>query len=158
MMRGKHDILLLLCLIIMAMASSAVGDVRFISPGVKLGYTFGKQGGFTGGFEVSYIVWYKNTAHAAVLVVDLQEKMAKYHIGYQISHVAGIELGPTLVLRTDRKPDFGWTTTPFIGAVVPYLYYSHTFMFSPEKDIDETGLLLKLPIPLKGHELDLSLN
>jgi hypothetical protein len=155
MRRVTPKALLLLGLVASALASPAAGDYRFISPGVKLGYTFGKQGGFTGGFEVSYIVWYKNTAHAAVLVVDLQEKMAKYHVGYQISSFAGIELGPTLVLKTDGKPDLGWTATPFIGAVVPYLYYSHTFMFSPEKDIDETGLLLKLPLPLEGHEMDL---
>lgn len=92
--------------IVLAPAYSAYGDYRFISPGINMGYTYGQHGGFTGGFEVSYIVWYQNTAHAAVLVADLQERMAKYHLGYQISHLVGIELGPSLVLKNDKKQDF----------------------------------------------------
>lgn len=152
----KHYINILILLTALALtAGESRGDAEYISPGIKLGYTFGKGGGFTFGAEVSYIVWYKNAANAVVLSYDIcsqdsAKRLSKLHLGYQLSTAfIGGEVGPTIVWQ-GTKPQFGATLTPFIG-LGAYIYYSYTMVLTQQKDIDEWGFLLKYPISLPGH-------
>jgi hypothetical protein len=130
-------------------------DSRYISPGIKFGYTFGKGGGVTVGAEVSYIVWYKNAANAVVLNFDIcgnEDKLqfSKLHLGYQVSSIVGAEAGPTIIW-TDQETLYGLTLTPFAGFVMPYVYCSYTMILNKERDFGEAGFLLKFPISLPGH-------
>lgn len=145
----------ILTILAMLCPVKAHGDAQYISPGIKLGYTFGKGGGFTFGAEVSYIVWYKSAANAVVLGYDIcafdsVKGLSKLHLGYQLSTAfIGGEVGPTIVWQ-GTKPQFGATLTPFIG-LGAYLYYSYTMVLTQQKDIDEWGFLLKYPISVPGH-------
>ena len=150
-----------LMLVLSLLAGTSSADERFISPGIKLGYTFGQGGGFTTGIEVSYIVWRNELPMAVVLNIDLcgrEEKLEyqKIHLGWQISHVVGIEAGPTIIWD-DGGASLGMTVTPFAGLVFPYGYYSYTLDFAGGRQRNEAGLLLKMPVALPGHEFELGL-
>lgn len=132
-------------------------DDRFISPGIKIGYTFGKGGGITFGAEVSYIVWEEKFAKAIVLNYDFCTRDTlnlynKLHIGCQISGVVGAEAGPTIIFRNDEV-EYGMTATAFAGIGVPFIYGSYTIASKRKSNIGESGLLIKFPVAVKGHEM-----
>lgn len=147
---------------ITVLACEVSADERFISPGIKIGYNFGKAGGLTVGAEVSYIVWYNNLAHAVVINSDIcgnedKLKFNKIHLGYQISRGIGVECGPT-IFWTDEGVHYGASVTPFAGVIIPYAYYTYTVAFNKKKVMNEAGILIKLPIAVPGHEFDIGLN
>ncbi len=161
-MKLRYWCLILLVLFIGSFVGRAYADDRFISPGIKFGYTFGEGGGVTVGAEVSYIVWYNNLAHAVVLNLDIcgnedKLKFNKMHLGYQISRGVGVEAGPTM-FWTDKGVYFGASVTPFAGIIIPYAYYSYTVAFNKKKVLNEAGMLLKLPMAIEGHEFSIGLN
>ncbi|HAD80948.1 MAG: hypothetical protein A2509_12425 [Candidatus Edwardsbacteria bacterium RIFOXYD12_FULL_50_11] len=158
----KYKPIFILLIMIIFANRGAADEGRYISPGIKFGYTFGEGGGVTVGAEVSYIVWYNNLAHAAVLNLDIcgnedKLKFNKIHLGYQISRGVGIEAGPTM-FWTDKGMHFGASVTPFAGIIIPYAYYSITVAFNKKNMLNEAGILLKLPIPVPGHEFSIGLN
>ena len=123
-------------------------DHRFLSPGVKLGYTFGPSGGFTYGFEVSYVVWSKEDyIYGLVIDWDRCGKRTKLHIGGEIGIIAGIDVGPTLIWEQgEAGAEPGVTLTPYFGAIVPYVFYSYTYRLERGTSINELGGFLKVPI------------
>ncbi len=56
-MKMKHKIFILLSVMILNFNYSFSQERAFISPGLKIGYEFGKNGGWTIGVEVSYGVY-----------------------------------------------------------------------------------------------------
>lgn len=160
-MKLRYWCLILLVLFIGSFVCRANADDRFISPGIKFGYTFGEGGGITIGAEVSYIIWYKHAANAVVLNYDIcgnEDKLQfnKLHLGYQVSSVVGIEAGPTIIWQ-DGVTSYGMSITPFAGLIIPYAYYSYTAAFNKKQVINEAGILLKLPMAVPGHEFDIGL-
>jgi len=153
---------ILLIFVMVGFVGKISADERFISPGIKFGYTFGENGGITIGAEVSYIIWYKHAANAVVLNFDIcgnEDKLqfTKLHLGYQVSSVVGIEAGPTIIWK-DGVTSYGMSITPFAGFIVPYAYYSHTVAFNKKHEINEAGILLKLPMEVPGHEFSIGFN
>jgi hypothetical protein len=124
-------------------------DATVISPGVKLGYTFGDGGGFTYGAELT-VLWRTGPDLAAILAhgpaLNLSWNGGSFQLraGWEIvSWFAGIEAGPALVSdRTGTHVAVG--VSPWLGAlVVPY--YTYTWVPASD-DVRELGTYLKLPL------------
>ena len=129
-------------------AGTATADWKYLSVGAKLGYAFGKQGGFTWGGEASYI-WFRDIddpPRGIVFDLDGNGRMTKLHTGFEVVSFAGLEAGPTVVFEDDGTRA-GLTLTSFAWAVVAMPYYSHTFV--PGPDIPEAGVYIKYPIEVE---------
>ncbi len=117
-----------------------------LNPGIKLGHTFGENGGFTWGLEVSLTSgdgpWF-----GGVVDIDFCKERTKFHIGFQGSMIAGASLGPTFIVEKGET-DVGISVVPFAGAIL-YPYYA--FTLRPKKSvIHEAGGFLKVPIAVSG--------
>jgi hypothetical protein len=126
-------------------------DSAIVSPGVKLGYTFGEEGGFTFGIELSVLVRTGPSlsvvlAHGPVLDLSWTwDGIFVLHAGYELASVVlGVEAGPSLVVGRGGTR-FGFGVTPWLGGIVVAPYYGHTFVVGAEP-LDELGSYLKLPI------------
>jgi len=125
-------------------------DSPVVSPGIKLGYTFGKGGGFTFGAEVT-MLWRTGAdlsaivAHGPALNVSWTGR-GSFHLraGWEaVSWFVGIEAGPSLVRNADGT-HLGFGVSPWLGAlVVPYYTYTYLPDQAPMKEV---GTYLKLPI------------
>ncbi len=115
--------------------SSCESELIFVCPGLKIGYTFGNQGGFTLGYEVSIVIVSLTTdsRYGIVYDYDIFRDNAKYHIGLEYMYrVGGIDIGPTF-FRSPSLNKTGFTVIPFGGMfVLPYYnftYIDHQTMF-----------------------------
>jgi hypothetical protein len=139
-----------------APARAVETELAALSPGVKLGWTFGR--GLTFGVEVSWI-WapttvddWKEHPYATGVVVDLDTNFKglwKLHLGGElVGPFVGIEAGPSLVV--DRGEWLlGLGITPWAGYdVIPY--YSYTYVFGGERNLHEVGSYLKLVLDPDG--------
>jgi len=131
--------------------SQPINHFYFINPGAKVGYAFGENGGFTYGFELSYVrtgpTWIEGK-YGVVLNVDRLNELIKYHIGVEYigGAIMGGELGPSIIVR-NGEIDYGIQATPFLSIfLIPY--YSHTIVFNGN-DINEVGLFIKLPFQIE---------
>jgi hypothetical protein len=123
----------------------------WFNPGVKCGYTFGDNGGFTWGYEMSITYQqtrtfgYKNYPYyiGVVLDIDFCKDMTKIHLGAELASLAGLCIGPTWITE-NGKTDLGFSITPYTGLFL-YPYYSFTYR-SEKPNIHEIGGYLKLPI------------
>ena len=123
-----------------------------VSPGMKLGHTFGENGGFTWGFEVSITSFTHPPYYGGVVDIDFCKERTKLHIGFQASLIAGASIGPTWIWE-DRQQDVGFSVIPFAGVFL-YPYYAYTVR--PEKpDLQEIGSYLKIPIAINGKLMKL---
>lgn len=139
-----------------APARAVETELTALSPGVKLGYVFGR--GFTFGLEVSWI-WspttlddWKSHPYATGLVVDLDTNFKglwRLHAGGElIGPFVGIEAGPSIVVDSGRW-HLGLGITPWAGwDVIPY--YSYTYVFGGERNLHELGTYLKLVMDPDG--------
>ncbi len=132
----------------------AQNTTTFLSPGVKLGYTFGDNGGFTYGFEVSF-VWMDRSVHnignsmGPVFDIDFWPGATRLHLGLELvkydnrSGIAsGACFGPSIVFK-ESQPHFGVSFIPFFGALAyPYFNYTRVNDFT----FLETGLYGKAHI------------
>jgi|JI8StandDraft_1071087.scaffolds.fasta_scaffold64284_2 hypothetical protein len=128
------------------------GMVNF-NPGVKLGYTFGKQGGFTFGFEVSLTTNFTNKQigvwSGVVLDVDFCEDWTRIHTGFEASALGvGCDVGPSFILRNDTI-SYGVSIIPFLG-VVAYPYYNYSY-FENGLELHEVGSYFKLSMMVAGE-------
>ena len=131
-------------------------DTRiFLNPGVKLGYTFGEDKGFTPGIEMSSVV--HSTRHIAgryagiLLSYDMSGNFKKTHFGieYGVGPI-GISFGPSWVSENEYNY-LGWSVTPYLGFIlIPY--YSFTFI-PGNQNHHEIGSFIKFPILIKGPSL-----
>lgn len=120
-----------------------------ISPGIKLGYTFGDDGGFTWGFELTAL--FRTGPDLGVVLAHGPAFNLTFgpvfHLraGWEIvSWGLGLEAGPELVRGKDGSR-FGFGVTPWLGAFFVAPYYTHTFVLDGEP-VDEAGTYLKLPL------------
>jgi hypothetical protein len=119
----------------------------FLSPGIKIGYTLGESGGFTYGFEVSYVITGQNNldpAYGFVLDYDWFGKSRKLHLGVEfMRQLGGIDIGPTLVW-TNEQLVIGGSVIPFFKFLVaPYINFSY---LNNNETLFEVGTYLKAPI------------
>ena len=131
--------------------------VLTLSPGIKLGYAFGENGGFVFGFETSLVIDYdsslENTNYGFVLSYEILNNEKRVHVGVELnigefSPLFGMEFGPTFVLN-EKKRNIGLSLTPYFGAfIIPYLRIT----VFPKKNIQrEIGTFLKLHFPVYGN-------
>jgi hypothetical protein len=126
-------------------------DHVLVCPGIKLGYTFGDEGGFTVGGEISML--FRNGPDAGLVLADgpvlnfgwASRGVFQLRAGYELaSWVVGLEGGPALV--SDRTgTHFAIGVTPWLGAIFAAPYYTHAFVFGAPS-VDEIGTYLKLPL------------
>lgn len=124
-------------------------DETIVSPGVKLGWTFGDRGGLTFGVEVTVL---RSAGENARLVLahgpalNLSWSRGRFHgrLGWEaVSWGFGLEGGPGIVRDADGT-HLSLTISPWAGAfVVPY--YAHTFV-AGAAPVREAGLYGKLPL------------
>ena len=122
-----------------------------VSPGVKLGYTFGQDGGFTFGGEISML--FRNGPDAGLILAHgpavnigwASGGIFQLRAGYQAaSWLVGLEAGPGLV-SGPKGTRFAFGVTPWLGMIFAAPYYTHSFVFGA-RDVNELGTYLKLPL------------
>ena len=117
------------------------------SYGMKFGYTFGKEGGFTWGFEVSAIKYLETGYQGGVIDLDFCQDDIKLHAGYEIQPsliLPGVCIGPSLRLHRGRF-DPGFSIIPYYG-VIAIPYYNYSYFPLSTKSISEIGTYIKVPI------------
>jgi len=128
----------------------------YFNPGVKLGYAFGKDGGFISGVELSLTTTLDNQRGAWGILFSL-EKCRSYtmlHFGGEIfpNSPIGFSFGPSLIRQNDKN-EFGASATLFGGALI-LPYYRYTYRHSLT-DINELGAFLKWFVPLQKENFSL---
>lgn len=121
----------------------------FFSPGIKLGYAFGENGGFAFGLEGSFTVtgdYGDDPIYGIVFDYDWSGEVTKIHIGFEyIRHWGGVDIGPTIAWKNGQRYS-GFSVIPFIGALI-HPYYNYTFL-NGEFDLHEVGAYFKVPIQI----------
>jgi len=141
-------------LIFVSLQNISFAQKTFISPGIKLGYQFGKDGGFTFGMEMSLTFWErKGPIYGVVVAVDGFRGRYDYHLGLEVATLAmGIEVGPTISGRYDY--DSGFSTTVYSGFVL-YPYYRYTYM-KKNPNQHQIGTFIKIPIQVDGERFSIA--
>lgn len=147
-----HRYMILILLLLPGMLHAQT-EITF-SPGVRVGYASGEQGGITFGIDVSLMAHLgKGFSTGITFQKDhsRSDGWERTHIGPQISVITlnqfplsyGMEIGPTWI--TDENGTHpGVTTNAFVGAV---LLPSIGATFYDGKVMAESGIYVKLPIP-----------
>ena len=141
-MRRTFRFLLLLCFFAPAVATAQ----PFWSVGPKLGYTFGDNGGFTGGVEVTYFPQNWNSiAYGYTLDVNFWPKHVSLHLGIEKWLYVGVDVGPTLFFSNHRVYP-GVSIIAWDGFIF-YPYYELGIPFNGEF-YNSVGGYIKFPIGL----------
>lgn len=132
---------LLLALIIFFLSTGIYAQV-FVNPGIKLGYAFGKEGGFVFGWEISvtflgdYMIW------GIVADYDTIKDLNRFHLGIECSRAGiGLDVGPSFAWENE-KSYAGFSIIPYGGLLV-YPYYNYSY-FWKRGSIHEIGSYFKL--------------
>jgi len=134
-------IVAMICLLFVQNASSQ----PFWSVGPKLGYTFGDNGGFTGGFEVSYFPTQTAPAYGYTCDLTFWHDYSSLHFGIEFANFLSIDVGPTLFF-SNKTFEIGLSAIPWCG-VICYVYYEFAWPIGHPL-IQSLGGYLKLPIGL----------
>jgi len=141
-----------LILLLLNTTSSLTQHHYIFSPGIKLGYAFGENGGFAFGFEGSFMItgeYGDDPIYGIVFDYDWGGEINKFHIGFEyIRYLGGLDIGPTIAWK-DEQSYLGFSVIPFIGVLINP-YYNYTFLNS-EFDLHEVGAYLKVPIQIDDH-------
>ena len=151
--KNTYQTLILLLAISFLCSFGCAAQTRdwYINPGIKLGYVFGKDGGFNFGIEISVTTTRDNNGHdtyGALISFESFHDKEVAHIGFEVfpNIWYGFSMGPSLVFSSENS-DIGIATTIFGGAfILPY--YRYTYLPS-SPDFHEVGSYLKLLIPLQ---------
>ncbi len=138
-------------------ANSSARAQSWFSIGPKLGYTFGKEGGFTGGLEVSYFPSNRALSDQTPPTLFgftcdltiLPHGRMLIHFGAEglvAAGLAGLDIGPTMVFAEGRLYS-AFTFIPFVGVLV-YPFYEYTVPFSHLEPISTMGVYIKYPISI----------
>jgi hypothetical protein len=152
----KSLLVLLGAFFALAAPAKAQRTIFILSPGIKLGYTFGDPGGFTFGAEVSYVKMINTRsepilpygfAYGPVINFDRFNRVTRIHVCMEVVMGVGLCIGPTLVIQSGQT-HWGYSVIPFFG-LFAYPYYNFTavdgFTFH------EVGSYLKGPILPKNY-------
>jgi hypothetical protein len=138
-------------LLVLSSTSHAQQTRTFLSPGVKFGYQW--DVGVFAGLEVSYSVMPSSfgPTYGATFNLDLLRSGGyKMHLGVQGGSIIGGEVGPTYAKDYGKPGEWGYSMSLF-GLVGFMPYYTYTDLFG--RQIQEAGILIKLPAQLTGPEL-----
>ncbi|MFZ1979601.1 MAG: hypothetical protein WAV76_16730 [Bacteroidota bacterium] len=123
--------------------------VWFISPGVKVGYVLGNNGGFIYGFELSTTVVGNRNKYGVFISTEYFHSTSIVHFGIEVFPEVfyGLSIGPSFV-TTNQVTKIGVSTTLFGGLfILPY--YRFTYV-SDSLCMHEVGTFLKLTIPMQN--------
>ena len=125
-----------------------------LSPGIRVGHASGVNGGVTLGIDMSLVA---HVGYAMTAGITLQadhsrsDGWSRTHVGAQVAHMPGafpysygMEIGPSWI-TDERGTHLGLTANAFTGALI---YPSLGATFYDGKVMAESGLYIKLPIPL----------
>ncbi|MBI3112570.1 MAG: hypothetical protein HYZ01_13465 [Ignavibacteriales bacterium] len=144
----RKETLVFLCAVLI-LATEAQSQIWIVNPGVKVGYTFGPDGGFISGIEVSVTTYLGEKLGAAGVLVSVESlgnlRMTHVGIEYFPHPWVGVSLGPTFI-RDEARNDLAWSTTIFGGMFV--LPYYRAILRTDSTHLHEIGTFVKLPIPL----------
>lgn len=121
---------------------------RVVGIGFKIGHTVGEEGGFTVGFEATYVWRYREEFVGIVLGTDIAGAMTRVTLGIEGGAGMGLSIGPSLVLDNSTAT-FGITASPFLGYYF-YPYYCFTYRFEAS-NLHELGAFLKFPIATRNE-------
>jgi len=143
-------------LFFVSLQNISIAQKTFISPGIKLGYRFGQDGGLTFGFEMSYIIWAKDELYKPIygVVIGLDNFYGKndFHFGVEVATpYFGVEVGPTISGRYDY--DLGFSATIYTGLGL-YPYYCYTYM-KKNPNQHQIGSFFKGIIQTSGEKFSL---
>ena len=127
----------------------------FFSPGVKLGYQFGENGGTVFGLELSVMRTVDYFPNVGIVAnIDFCKGNTKLHLGAQTAHIIGLDIGPT-VYFTENKTNFGYTVGIY-GLLYIMPFYEYTQIYDDQNfSIYQSGVFLKAPIPSREYILRL---
>jgi hypothetical protein len=134
--------LILLCFFAPAVASAQ----PFWSVGPKLGYTLGDNGGFTGGFEVSYFPQQVFPLWGFTCDLTFWKDHSSLHFGMEVNEIIGLDVGPTL-FYSNGTVHMGFSAIPFAG-IFFFGYYEIACPFF-QTPFQSWGGYLKIPIGLQ---------
>jgi hypothetical protein len=131
--------------------ATSLAAQTFLSPGIKLAYRFGDNGGFIGGLDVSVIRASNHGYYGLVVAVDQIHSAVNAHLGIEGGFgPVGLCVGPVLTLK-DRTLDYGLRITPYAGVLlVPFYNYQLMHMMSNEHEV---GAYIKIPVLFSGETL-----
>ena len=149
---------LIIILFVVFVPNFKAQSIITISPGIKLGYAFGNEGGFVFGLEGSIMVDQNNHnpnryRYGLVVSIETINDERRIHVGGQVNFsggysLFGVEVGPTFLIEESKRA-VGLSITPYLGGfIIPY-FRVNVF---PQKDIQtEIGTFLKLHLPVQGQ-------
>ncbi len=140
-------IVLLLCCLPSLIWAQSIRDRPDLTFGPKLGYTFGKNGGFTWGIEFTYFLPIKNYDYRFGITFDYTAwgpSNVSFHLGGEVlvDDAVGIDIGPTVAFIRNRT-SIGVSGIVF-GGIVAYPYYEYLIL--PENDYSSIGTYIKFPV------------
>lgn len=126
------------------------GQTRlYVSPGIKMGYAFGKDGGFTFGYELSFVVVPRgsdDSRYGLVIDYDWPKNAKRLHIGLEyIYRYTGVDVGPSFIWE-EGKQTTGLSIIPFGCPELLIPYYQYTLMPGSHADFHDAGMYLKFPV------------
>lgn len=153
----KLHLTIAIMLVMMACTSQNLlssGPSIYINPGVKIGYSFGDQGGFTYGLELSITSSFTSSFSpfwGGIVINTYQCKgRNSTHFGAQTSYFGfGMEVGPTYVNDNGRQYS-GYTITTFGGFII-IPYYTYSGFDNDSLTTHEIGTYVKMPIKIIGE-------
>lgn len=130
------------------------GNSVFLNPGIKLGYTYGENGGFTYGFELSVtsnvLPDEPTLCYGVVFDIDFNKHWTKIHFGAEGNLITlGLDIGPTLLIQNGTTT-LGFSIIPYCGALL-YLYYNYSYFGKNMLAMSELGMYLKYHTPIIGE-------
>jgi hypothetical protein len=139
-MRKISLIVALMCLIFTQKATSQ----PFWSVGPKIGYTFGDNGGLTGGVEVSYFPQnFSSYIYGYTLDINFWPKHVSVHFGIETWLILGVDVGPTFFFsKNGFNP--GLSIIAWDGLIL-YPYYELGIPFNGEF-YNSVGGYVKFPV------------
>ncbi|MBI3259435.1 MAG: hypothetical protein HYZ54_08195 [Ignavibacteriae bacterium] len=138
----------------------AAPEEIYFNPGIKLGYSFGKNGGFVWGLEFSVTTVISRSYNQGLLIgavvdIDFCRNWRRVHFGIESSPFgidylcAGIDIGPSIT-TIDTHTYYGFSVIPYLGAGA-YPYFNYTFTGKDSLGLFELGSYIKIPIPTSGN-------
>jgi len=148
----KHCIYILIFFTALLNDDLIAQNRTFISPGIKLGYAFGSNGGLIAGLEVSYTKFPDNRGLITGVCLSIEQlhySTLFIHVAFEAASIIGASIGPTLMISKQHNA-FGVAGTVFGGLVI-LPYYRYTYLPN-DLDFGEAGSFLKFPIQLSGSD------
>jgi len=141
----KHKVLFRVCLLLLIICSTSFADLiagAYYSPGIKIGYQFGRFGGFTIGFENSIVgAFFYGMPYAGIVGGVGVNVNQKEFIGYWEIESGFTPLG--IALGGEWYKGYHGSIRVF-GGTLAFISYKHLF----RTHINEFSLIGKVPLPV----------